>query len=161
MKSGFRLGNIKFSINNKVKTTKDFFIKKRVTIFSLRDKLDSPKIISQLKNFEDYYDRIMKLGVHDVYFCNDNNFQTVKKKFNSASIKKIKILPDENRNFTKHLGIAIKNSDNLDFNFMAIVTDGIIEKWWQDVKNNKIDDKKTFCSITNPENCINYLSGTE
>ena len=63
MKSGFRLNNIKFSFNDSIKTTRDFFSKRRVTLFSINEDLNSQNTLEKLKNFEGYYDRIKKLGL--------------------------------------------------------------------------------------------------
>ena len=52
-------------------------------------------IAYKVKNFEYYYDRIKKLGIHDIYCCALNSFEILKNKFESMNIQKIKILPDE------------------------------------------------------------------
>ncbi len=156
MKSGFRLGNINFSINKSVRTTTDFFKKKRIALFSIYEDLNSLDNLNQLKKFESYYDRIKKLGIHEIYCCAIHNFETLKVKFDDIKITKTKIIPDEKGIFYKHLGVK-----NLDNNFMAIITDGIIEKWWQNKKNSNIAETKPFNNQAIPENCIIYLSGTE
>ena len=165
MKSGFRLGNINFIINNSNKNSEDFFTNKRVTLFSIYQNLNSQKTFHQLKNFEYYYDRIKKLGIHDIYCCALNSFEILKNKFESMNIQKIKILPDEKGIFNKHIGMLDLDPNNklkkINKNYTAIITDGIIEKWWEDNKRSNLEFKKPFLCETSAENCINYLSGTE
>ena len=83
-------------------------------------------------------------------------FIVLSKNKRTVKITKTKIIPDEKGIFYKHLGVK-----NLDNNFMAIITDGIIEKWWQNKKNSNIAETKPFNNQAIPENCIIYLSGTE
>ena len=165
MKSGFRLNNIKFSFNNSVKTTKDFFSKRRVTLFSINEDLNCQNNLAKLKNFEDYYDRIKKLGIHEIYCCVFQKFENVRSQFDKINIRNIKIIPDENGNFMKHLGVLNASSElkvaNLNKNYMAIITDEIVEKWWEERKKIEKKQKTPFYSETSVENCIIYLSGTE
>ncbi len=165
MKSGFRLSNIKFSFNNSVKTTEEFFTKRRVTLFSISEDLNCQNTLAKLRNFEDHYDRIKKLGIHDIYCCVFQKFENVKSQFDKINICKIKIIPDEDGNLMKHLGALNTFSEikmaNLNKNFMAIITDGIVEKWWEERKKIEKKQKTSFYSETSVENCIIYLSGTE
>ena len=160
MKSGFRLSEINFNLNNFSQSSKKFFEKKRVTIFSISQKIDY-----QLKNFENNYDRIKKLGIHEIYYCGLENFVNLKSKFNKIKINKIKILPDEKGIFTEQLGmLTLKSRDNKKRqgkNYMAIITDGIIEKWWEDIYNSKNIEKKSYNTQIKAENCLEYLHGTE
>ena len=165
MKSGFRLSEINFNLDNFSQSSKKFFEKKRVTLFSIRQNLISQKINNQLKNFENNYDRIKKLGIHEIYYCGLENFINLKTKFTKIKINKIKILPDEKGVFTEHLGMLnLKSKDNKkyqDKNYMAIITDGIIEKWWEDIYNSKNREKESSITEIKAENCLEYLHGAE
>ena len=160
MKSGFRLSEINFKLNNFTQSSKKFFEKKRVTIFSISQKIDY-----QLKNFENNYDRMKKSGIHEIYYCGLENFANLKSKFNKIKINNIKILPDEEGIFTEHLGmLTSKNRDTKKYqgkNYMAIITDGIIEKWWEDIYNSKNIEKDSYITEIKAENCLEYLHGTE
>ena len=165
MKSGFRLNIINFNINNSIKSSKKFFEKKRITLFSISQDLNHQTTINQLKDFERSYDRIKKLGIHEIYCCALENFKNLKSKFESINVNKIKIIPDEKGIFTKHLGMLTSSSkDENKFeskNYMAVITDGIIEKWWEDIQVSKNIEDRLFCTEMRAENCVDYLYGSE
>ena len=165
MKSGFRLSEINFNLDNFSQSSKKFFEKKRVILFSISQNLTSQKTDNQIKNFENSYDRIRKLGIHEIYYCGLENFINLKTKFSKIKINKIKILPDEKGVFTEHLGMLTpKSKDNKiyqDRNYMAIITDGIIEKWWEDICNLKNTQKESYITEIKAENCLEYLHGAE
>jgi len=164
MKTGFRLGKINFCINNKILSTEDFFKKKRITIFSINnDIIDKNK---KLEIFDNYYDRIKKLGIHEIYCCSIRSYESLKSIFKDCNIKKLRFIPDEKGYFTKHLGMMlIKENQGIEKKvsriFTAIITDGIIEKWWEETEILENNQKNSFYNLTSAENCINYLSGTE
>ncbi len=165
MKSGFRLSIFDFNINNSLKSSRNFFDNKRITLFSIGQNFNHQNITKQLKDFENCYDKIKKLGIHEIYYCALENFINLKSKFESININKIKIIPDEKGIFTKHLGMLNSSSKNntkyQNKNYMAIITDGIIEKWWEDIQSYKKDDNKFFYSEMRVENCMDYLYGSE
>ena len=165
MKSGFRLNEMNFSLNNFSQSSKKIFEKKRVTLFSISQNLISEKTDYLIKNFENNYDSIKKLGIHEIYYCGLENFANLKSKFNKIKINNIKILPDEEGIFTEHLGmLTSKNRDTKKYqgkNYMAIITDGIIEKWWEDIYNSKNIEKDSYITEIKAENCLEYLHGTE
>ena len=165
MKSGFRLSEIKFNLDNSIQSSKKIFEKKRVTLFSMSQNFDTQNINNKLKDFEDSYDRIKKLGIHEIYYCALKNFFDLKSKFNKINVNNIKILPDEKGIFTKHLGmLSSKNEDSEKYqvkNYMAIITDGIIEKWWEDISNSKNEERETYFTKIRAENCLEYLHGSE
>ena len=165
MKSGFRLSEIKFNLDNSIQSSKKIFQKKRVTLFSISQNFETQNINNKLKDFEDSYDRIKKLGIHEIYYCALKNFFDLKSKFNKINVNNIKILPDEKGIFTKHLGmLSSKNEDSEKYqvkNYMAIITDGIIEKWWEDINKLKNEERETHFTKIRAENCLEYLHGSE
>ena len=64
--------------------------------------------------------------------------------------------------FTKYMGMLIsKDHDGFgqrSWRYMAIINDGIVEKWWQEPGiNNSGSDEDPYVETT-PENSISYLS---
>ena len=165
MKSGFRLNIINFNINNSIKSSKKFFEKKRITLFSISQNLNHQITINQLKNFERSYDRIKKLGIHEIYCCALENFINLKSEFESINVNKIKIIPDEKGIFTKHLGMLTSSSKGENKfeskNYMAVITDGIVEKWWGDIHDYRNNKNRLIYNEMSVENCIDYLYGSE
>jgi peroxiredoxin len=81
------------------------------------------------------------------------------------NISSIKVIPDGSGLFTKYMGMLIsKDHDGFgqrSWRYMAIINDGIVEKWWQEPGiNNTGSDDDPYVETT-PENAINYLSGTK
>ena len=76
-------------------------------------------------------------------------------------IKNIKLIPDGSGLFTKFMGMLIAKDQNgfgqRSWRYMAIINDGIVEKWWQErgINNDGSDDDPYI--ETTPENCIKYL----
>ena len=165
MKSGFRLSEINFNLDNSTQSSKKIFEKKRVTLFSMSQNFETQNINNKLKDFENSYDRIKKLGIHEIYYCALENFFILKSKFNEIKINNIKILPDEKGIFTEHLGMLSSKKENSekqqDKNYMAIITDGIIEKWWEDISKSKNEERETYFTKIRAENCLEYLHGSE
>ena len=76
-------------------------------------------------------------------------------------IKNVKFIPDGNGYFTKQMGMLI-SKDHLGFGYrswryMAIINDGIVEKWWEEpgINNDGSDDDPY--GETMPEKCLEYL----
>ena len=92
-----------------------------------------------------------------------DSYENIKNKFELFKINKIKIISDEKGQFNEHLGVlnSINGNENFIYSYMAIITDGIIEKWWEELKSTGKDLKKEKYIETSAENSINYLSGTE
>tara|TARA_B100001121_G_scaffold225371_1_gene198566 strand:+ start:412 stop:909 length:498 start_codon:yes stop_codon:yes gene_type:complete len=165
MKSGFRLGNIKFKFQEFVKDTQDFFKNKRVVLFSANVNSNSSEKLKNLQKVEFYFERIKKLGIQEIYCCSINNFDFLKSWFDNMKVKNVKFLPDENANFTKHVGMLSSNSEeqpkNSSKDYIAIITDGIVERCWEYNKTQNNQQNNGLCNTLILEDCINYLSATE
>ena len=77
-------------------------------------------------------------------------------------IKNIKLIPDGSGLFTKFMGMLVSKDHNgfgqRSWRYMAIINNGIVEKWWQEpgINNDGSDDDPYI--ETTPDNCIKYLS---
>tara|TARA_Y100000816_G_scaffold142338_1_gene100896 strand:- start:94 stop:642 length:549 start_codon:yes stop_codon:yes gene_type:complete len=177
MKTGFKLNKITFklregdkaskltecSIGGKwiEKTTDDFFKGKRVVLFSLPGAFTPTCSSQQLPGFENNCKRFRKLGIDEVYCCSVNDSYTMNAWSEKMQIKNIKFIPDGNGYFTKQMGMLISKT-HLGFGYrswryMAIITDGIVEKWWEEpgINNDGSDDDPY--GETMPEKCLEYL----
>ena len=164
MKSGLRLGNIPLSLDKSIINSKDFFANKRVLFFSInKEDFNSEKVNNKIIKFENYFDRIKKLGIDDVLCCMIDSYENIKNKFELFKINKIKIISDEKGQFNEHLGVlnTISSNKNFIYSYMAIITDGIIEKWWEDIQVSKNIEDRLFCTEMRAENCVDYLYGSE
>ena len=124
------------------KSTNDFFLKKRVVLFSLPGAFTPTCSSQQLPGFEKNFEKIKSLGIDEIYCCSVNDAYVMNAWAEKIKIKNIKLIPDRSGLFTKYMGM---------FN------DGIVEKWWQEpgINNDGSDDDPYI--ETTPENCIKYL----
>ncbi len=178
MKSGFKINKIKFKIREgdqatKLsecaiggkwidKTTDDFFKNKRVVLFSLPGAFTPTCSSQQLPGFEKNCSRFKKLGIDEIYCCSVNDSYTINAWSEKLNIKNVKFIPDGNGYFTKQMGMLI-SKDHLGFGYrswryMAVITDGIVEKWWEEpgINNDGSDDDPYI--ETKPEKCLEYLA---
>lgn len=178
MKSGFKINKIKFKIregdqSTKLnecaiggkwidKTTDDFFKNKRVVLFSLPGAFTPTCSSQQLPGFEKNSSRFKKLGIDEIYCCSVNDSYTMNAWSEKLNIKNVKFIPDGNGYFTKQMGMLI-SKDHLGFGYrswryMAVITDGIVEKWWEEpgINNDGSDDDPYI--ETKPEKCLEYLA---
>ena len=147
------------------KTTDDFFKGKRVVLFSLPGAFTPTCSSQQLPGFENSFENFKKLGIDEVYCCSVNDAYTMNAWSEKMQIKNVKLIPDGNGQFTKQMGMLI-SKNHLGFGYrswryMAVITDGIIEKWWEEpgINNDGSDDDPY--GETMPEKCLEYLAGTE
>ena len=148
------------------KNTDDFFKNKRVVLFSLPGAFTPTCSSLQLPGFENSCERFKKLGIDEIYCCSVNDSYTMNAWGEKMRIKNVKFIPDGNGYFTKQMGMLI-SKDHLGFGnrswrYMAVITDGIVEKWWEEpgINNDGSDDDPYI--ETMPEKCLEYLaSGSE
>ena len=142
--------------------TENLFKKKRIILFSLPGAFSSIQSETQLNSFEENYDKFLSLGINEI-FCisvNDGNVMNAWSEY--QKIKKVKLLPDGNADFTRAMGMLVdKKKLGLglrSWRYCAIINDCIVEKWWQeDGMNNEGKDVDPYQQTT-PKNCIDYLS---
>ena len=145
------------------KTTDDYFKGKRVVLFSLPGAFTPTCSSQQLPGFEEQYDTITKFSVDEVYCISVNDSYVMNAWANHMGINKVKMIPDGSGNFTRFMGQLI-GKNHLGFGmrswrYMAVINDGVIERWWQEPGiNNEGTDDDPYVETT-PENMIAYLQG--
>ena len=144
------------------KTTDDFFKNKRVILFSLPGAFTPTCSSQQLPGFEKNADELKKLGIDEIYCCSVNDSYVMNAWAKKMGISNVKVIPDGSGLFTKYMGMLIsKDHDGFgqrSWRYMAIINNGIVEKWWQEpgINNDGSDDDPYI--ETTPNNCIKYLS---
>ena len=143
------------------KTTDDYFKGKRVVLFSLPGAFTPTCSNYQLPGFEENYDAIRNQEIDAVYCCSVNDAYVMNAWAKEQKIENIQMIPDGSGNFTRFMGMLI-GKNHLGFGmrswrYMAIVNNGIVEKWWQEQGiNNEGSDDDPYVETT-PENCLQYL----
>ena len=178
MKAGYKINKVIFKLREGDKagshnecpiggkwidrTTDDFFRNKRVVLFSLPGAFTPTCSSLQLPGFENYWERFKKLGIDEIYCCSVNDAYIMNAWAEKMRIKNVKLIPDGNGYFTKQMGMLI-SKDHLGFGnrswrYMAVITDGIVEKWWEEPGiNNEGSDDDPYTE-TMPEKCLEYLA---
>ena len=147
------------------KSTDDFFKEKRVVLFSLAGAFTPTCSSQQLPGFEKNAAKFKDLGIDDIYCCSVNDSYVMNAWAKKMNISNVKVIPDGSGLFTKYMGMLIsKDHDGFgqrSWRYMAIINDGIVEKWWQEPGiNNTGSDDDPYVETT-PENTMSYLSETK
>ena len=142
-------------------TSDSLFQNRRVVLFSLPGAFTPTCSTYQLPGFEENYNRIKMAEVDEVYCISVNDAFVMNAWAKQQDIKHVKVIPDGSGNFTRYMGMLI-GKNHLGFGmrswrYMAVINDGVIEKWWQEpgINNNGEDDDPYI--ETTPENCYTYL----
>ena len=144
------------------KSSDDYFKGKRVILFSLPGAFTPTCSSQQLPGFEKNAAKFKDLGIDEIYCCSVNDSYVMNAWAKKMNIFNIKVIPDGSGLFTKYMGMLIsKDHDGFgqrSWRYMAIINDGIVEKWWQEPGiNNSGSDEDPYVETT-PENSISYLS---
>ena len=147
------------------KSTDDFFKGKRVILFSLPGAFTPTCSSQQLPGFENNAGKLKELGIDEIYCCSVNDSYVMNAWAKKMNIENVKVIPDGSGLFTKYMGMLIsKDHDGFgqrSWRYMAIINDGVVEKWWQEPGiNNSGSDDDPYIETT-PENSINYLSASK
>ena len=147
------------------KSSDDFFKGKRVILFSLPGAFTPTCSSQQLPGFEKNAAKFKDLGIDDIYCCSVNDSYVMNAWAKKMNISNVKVIPDGSGLFTKYMGMLIsKDHDGFgqrSWRYMAIINDGIVEKWWQEPGiNNTGSDDDPYVETT-PENTMSYLSETK
>ena len=142
-------------------TTDDYFKGRRVVLFSLPGAFTPTCTSTQLPSFEENYNTIKTLGIDEVYCCSVNDSYVMNEWAKKMSISNIKLIPDGSGLSTKYMGMLIAKDQNgfgqRSWRYMAIINDGVIEKWWQEPGINNTGSDDDPYDETTPENCMKYL----
>jgi peroxiredoxin len=142
-------------------TTDSYFKDKRVVIFSLPGAFTPTCSSQQLPGFEKEYNHIKGMGVNEIYCVSVNDSFVMNAWADRMNIKNVKMIPDGSGNFTRFMGMLIGKNHlgfgNRSWRYMAVINDGVVEKWWQEpgINNEGIDDDPYIEST--PDNMIEYL----
>jgi peroxiredoxin len=142
--------------------TSDSLLKgKRVVLFSLPGAFTPTCSTYQLPGFEKHYEEIKSMGIDEVYCMSVNDAFVMNAWAKQQELKHVKVIPDGSGNFTRFMGMLVGKNHlgfgNRSWRYMAVINDGVVEKWWQEPGiNNDGDDEDPYIETT-PENCVEYL----
>jgi thioredoxin-dependent peroxiredoxin len=161
-KTRVRVPKSKLSNPYKWKTLKSdtLFKNKKIVIISLPGAFTPICNNRQLPDYEKKYDKLIELGVDEVYCISVNDAFVMGNWGRKLGIKRVKLLPDGNGDFTKKMG-ALVEKKNLGFGprswrYSMVVKNGKIEKIFEEpgMKSNCKTDPYTCSDV---DTMISYL----
>jgi len=143
------------------KTTDDFFANKRIAVFSLPGAFTPTCSSKQCPSYDLAYEEIRKLGVDEVYCISVNDAFVMFQWAKNLGLKNVKFIPDGNGHFTRRMGMLV-NKEHLGFGYRSwrysmIVTNGVVEKWFEEAGINDAGTDEDPYEVTDPETMISYL----
>jgi len=113
-------------------SSKEIFEGKRVVVFALPGAFTPTCSSTHLPGYEKFYDEIKNLGVDEIYCLSVNDAFVMNSWVLDQEVKKVKLLPDGNGEFTRKMGMLVRK-ENLGFGdrswrYSMVVKDGVIEK---------------------------------
>ena len=146
-------------------TCSDIFKDKRVVIFSLPGAFTPTCSTYQVPGFEELYDQIRDSGVDEVYVVSVNDTFVMRKWMIDQDIKNIQFIPDGNGEFTQRMGMLVcKNHvgfGNRSWRYAAVVTDGVVEKWFEEPGINDCGEDDDPYGETDPKKVLEYLESVD
>ena len=96
------------------KTSSDIFEGKKVIIVALPGAFTPTCSSTHLPGYEEKYQEFKDLGINEIYCLSVNDAFVMYKWSKDLGIEKVKMLPDGNADFTRHMGMLV-NKSNLGF----------------------------------------------
>jgi len=138
----------------------EYFGGKRVIVFSLPGAFTPTCSTKQLPGFESRYEDFQAKGIDDIYCISVNDAFTMNAWAKSQGLKKVKVIPDGNNEFTSKMRMSVDKS-NLGFGdrswrYAMIINNGVVEAWFEEpgFSNNCETDPY---GETSPENIMKWL----
>lgn len=146
------------------KSTEELFDVKRVVVFSLPGAFTPTCSAYQLPGFEEMYDQFIASGIDEIYCISVNDAFVMNAWAKDQGIKRVKLIPDGNGEFTSGIGMLVKKF-NLGFamrswRYAAIIDNGLIEKMF--VEPGKCDNAEEDPYIeTTPDKVLEYVKANQ
>ncbi len=141
-------------------SSEDIFNNKKIVIFALPGAFTPTCSSTHLPGYEKLYDEIKEQGIDEVYCLSVNDAFVMFQWGKHQDIKKVKLLPDGNGDFTRQMGMLVKK-ENLGFGYRSwrysmIVNDGVIEKMFIEHGFSDNYEEDPF-EVSDAETILRYL----
>ena len=146
------------------KSTEELFDVKRVVVFSLPGAFTPTCSAYQLPGFEEMYDQFIASGIDEIYCISVNDAFVMNAWAKDQGIKRVKLIPDGNGEFTSGIGMLVKKF-NLGFamrswRYAAVIDNGMIEKMF--VESGKCDNAEEDPYVeTTPDKVLEYVKANQ
>lgn len=142
--------------------SKEVFDGRTVVVFGLPGAFTPTCSSTHLPGFEAKYDEFKALGIDEVYCLSINDAFVMKQWADKLGVKKVKMLPDGNGEFTRGMGMLVKK-ENLGFGdrswrYSMLVEDGMVKKLFIEpgLSDNCPDDP---FETSDADTMLSYLKG--
>lgn len=141
-------------------TTDEIFAGKKIVVFGLPGAFTPTCSSTHAPGFEEKYDEFKALGVDEVYCLSVNDAFVMKQWADNLGIKKVKMLPDGNADFTRGMEMLVKK-ENLGFGdrswrYSMYVVDGEIKQLF--AEEGQMDNCPTDpFEVSDVDTMLNYL----
>ena len=142
-------------------TTDDYFLGKRIVLFSLPGAFTPTCSSQQLPGFEGNYDKIKSMGIDEVYCVSVNDSYVMNAWAQQMNIKNVKMIPDGDGTFTRSMGMLVNKPKQgfgmRSWRYAAIVNDGTIENMFIEPGQNDFSDDDDPYTVSSPEHVLSKL----
>lgn len=142
----------------------DIFKGKKVIVLALPGAFTPTCSSTHLPGYEEKYDELKSLGIDEIYCLSVNDAFTMFQWGKNLGIKKVKMLPDGNGEFTEKMGMLVKK-ENLGFGarswrYSMFVDNGEIQKVFAEA--GQIDNCPTDpFEVSDVDTMLAYLKGSQ
>ena len=142
----------------------EIFAGRTVVLFALPGAFTPTCSSTHLPGYEAHYEQLRSAGVDEVYCLSVNDAFTMFQWAKHQGVEKVKMLPDGNAEFTRHLGMLVRK-ENLGFGdrswrYSMLVRDGRIEQWF--VEPGREDNCETDpFTCSDADTMLDYLRQAE
>ena len=167
IKVGDKIANEPLTIPSKEKgvdslNLEEFSKGKKIVVFAVPAAFSPTCSQTHLPGYIENHDKLKEMGIDEIICVSVNDNFVMNAWAKKMNITNIKLIPDGSGLFTKYMGMLIAKDQNgfgqRSWRYMAIIKDGVIEKWWQEPGINNTGSDDDPYEETTPKNCIEYLS---
>jgi len=142
--------------------THDLFKGKRIVLFSLPGAFTPTCSSKQCPGYELGYDEMQSLGTDEVYCMSVNDAFVMYQWGQNLGLKKVKLLPDGNGDFTRRMGMLIDKT-HLGFGlrswrYATVIDDGKVVAWFEEPGINDDGSDTDPYEQSTPENVLAWLN---
>lgn len=141
-------------------TSSEIFTGKKVIVFGLPGAFTPTCSSTHAPGYEAHYDEFKALGVDEIYCLSVNDAFVMKQWADHLGVKKVKMLPDGNAEFTQKMDMLVKK-ENLGFGsrswrYSMYVVDGEIKELFAEDGYSDNCETDPF-EVSDAETMLNYL----
>ena len=143
-------------------TSDEIFKGKKIVVFGLPGAFTPTCSSTHAPGFEAAYDDLKAAGVDEVYCLSVNDAFVMKQWADKLGVKKVKMLPDGNADFTRGMGMLV-SKENLGFGerswrYSMVVEDGVIKKLFIEPGIMHECEEDPF-TVSDAQTILSYLKG--